>query len=272
MFYAQNQFHIDSNISQYQQINHSLSFKDVSLEVQPGDQKQLQQPMSLEKLSYLKSRSSDLWQPDHSPRSVFISLLTLQVQKPPNHTGQLDPWVPLWLLLNLSLFRLTLMQDFVISVVVQNVYLSLMIQKNHREEQFQTKVGSPSKNHLLFLGSSPISSLEASPSSTTMDKRQKYILETSLVVQQLRLPPSNAGSVSSIIGQVAKISQALGPKRQNIKQKQCCDKFNKVFKNGLHQKTFKKCILDRQTLCLVFKYMLSIQIVLCQQKRSSQGL
>ena len=116
MFYAQNQFHIGSNIYQYQQISHSLSFKDVSLKVQPGDQKQLQQPMSLEKLSYLKSRSSDIWQPDHNPRSVFISLLTLQVQKPQNHTGQLDPWLPLRLFLNLSLFRLTLMQDFVISI------------------------------------------------------------------------------------------------------------------------------------------------------------
>ena len=29
-------------------------------------------------------------------------------------------------------------------------------------------------------------------------------------------------------------------KNQNIKQKQCCNKFNKNFKNGLHQKLFKK--------------------------------
>ena len=37
-------------------------------------------------------------------------------------------------------------------------------------------------------------------------------------------------------GQSAKIPHALWPKTQNIKQKQYCYKFNKDFKNGLHQK------------------------------------
>ena len=52
--------------------------------------------------------------------------------------------------------------------------------------------------------------------------------------------PSNAGGVGSIPGQGAKIPHALPPKNQNIKQKQYCNKFNKDFKNGPHQKIFKK--------------------------------
>ena len=52
--------------------------------------------------------------------------------------------------------------------------------------------------------------------------------------------PSNAGGVGSILGWGAKISHASGPKNQNIKQKQYCNKFNKDFKNGPHQKILKK--------------------------------
>ena len=52
--------------------------------------------------------------------------------------------------------------------------------------------------------------------------------------------PSNAGGVASIPGWGAKIPHALGPKNQNIKQKQYCNKLNKDVKNGPHQKTFKK--------------------------------
>ena len=43
--------------------------------------------------------------------------------------------------------------------------------------------------------------------------------------------PSNAGG-----GQGAKIPHTSQPKRQNIKQKQHCNKFNKDLKNGLHKK------------------------------------
>ena len=49
--------------------------------------------------------------------------------------------------------------------------------------------------------------------------------------------PSNAG-VGSIPGPGAKISRALGSKNQNIKQKQCCNKFNKDVKNGPAPKIF----------------------------------
>ena len=41
--------------------------------------------------------------------------------------------------------------------------------------------------------------------------------------------PSNVGSVGLIPGQGAKIPPASGPKNQNIKQKQYCNKFNKDF-------------------------------------------
>ena len=48
------------------------------------------------------------------------------------------------------------------------------------------------------------------------------------------LPP-NAGSVGSIPGQGTKIPHASqGQKKQNIKKRQYCNKFNKDFKNGPH--------------------------------------
>ena len=54
----------------------------------------------------------------------------------------------------------------------------------------------------------------------------------SLVVQSL---PSNAGAVDLIPGWGAKARYALGPKNQNIKQKQYCNKFSTNLKNGPHQ-------------------------------------
>ena len=52
--------------------------------------------------------------------------------------------------------------------------------------------------------------------------------------------PSSAGGAGSIPGQGAKIPHASWPKNQNIKQKQYCNKCNKDFKNGPHQKTKNK--------------------------------
>ena len=43
-----------------------------------------------------------------------------------------------------------------------------------------------------------------------------------------------------ISGWGVKIPHALKSKNQNMKQKQYCNKFNKDFKNGPHQKFFKK--------------------------------
>ena len=59
--------------------------------------------------------------------------------------------------------------------------------------------------------------------------------------------PSNAGGESSIPGCEAKIPHAHRAKKkkkgkkktQNLKQKQCCKKFNKDFKNGPHLKKKK---------------------------------
>ena len=48
--------------------------------------------------------------------------------------------------------------------------------------------------------------------------------------------PSNAGGAGSIPGRGAKFPHASWPKKQNVKQKQYCNKFNKDFKNGPHQK------------------------------------
>ena len=45
--------------------------------------------------------------------------------------------------------------------------------------------------------------------------------------------PSNAGGVGLIPGRGAKIPYALWPKKQDIKQKQYCNKFNKDLKCGL---------------------------------------
>ena len=52
--------------------------------------------------------------------------------------------------------------------------------------------------------------------------------------------PSSAGGMGLMPGQGFKIPHASRPKERNIKQKQCCNKFNKDFKNGSHQKKKKK--------------------------------
>ena len=57
----------------------------------------------------------------------------------------------------------------------------------------------------------------------------------------------NAGSAGSISGRGAEIPHASRPENQNIKQKQFCNKFNKDFENGPHQK--KKKIL-KKILCM----------------------
>ena len=56
----------------------------------------------------------------------------------------------------------------------------------------------------------------------------------------VKTSPSNAGGAGSILGLRAKIPHALRPKNQNMKQKQYCNKFNKDFKNGPHQKKILK--------------------------------
>ena len=50
--------------------------------------------------------------------------------------------------------------------------------------------------------------------------------------------PSNAGGCGLIHGWGAKIPHAQEPKKkkEKVKQKQCCNKFNKDFLNGPYQK------------------------------------
>ena len=50
----------------------------------------------------------------------------------------------------------------------------------------------------------------------------------------VKTSPSNAGGAGSIPGQEAKIPHAVQAKKQNIKQKQYCNRFDKHFNNGLH--------------------------------------
>ena len=57
----------------------------------------------------------------------------------------------------------------------------------------------------------------------------------------VKTSPSSAGGVGLIPDQGAKFPPASGPKNQNMKQRLYCNKFNKDFKNGPHQKKiFKK--------------------------------
>ena len=54
----------------------------------------------------------------------------------------------------------------------------------------------------------------------------------------IKASPSNTEGASLILGLGGKIPHASGSKKQNVKQKQCCKKVNKYFKNGPHQKIF----------------------------------
>ena len=67
----------------------------------------------------------------------------------------------------------------------------------------------------------------------------------------VKTSPYNVGGAGLIPGWGAKIPHALGPKTQNIKQEQYCNKFNKEFKNCPHQKILKKkkSILEGIALC-----------------------
>ena len=56
----------------------------------------------------------------------------------------------------------------------------------------------------------------------------------------VKTSPSRAGDAGSTPGQGAKIPHASRPKNQNIRQKQSCNKLNKDFKNGPHQKKSSK--------------------------------
>ena len=64
-------------------------------------------------------------------------------------------------------------------------------------------------------------------------KKQQEDFPVSSVV---KTSPSNARGVGSIPVQGTKIPHASWAKKQKHTKKQCCNKFNKDFKNGPHQK------------------------------------
>ena len=66
--------------------------------------------------------------------------------------------------------------------------------------------------------------------------------EDFLVDLVVKSSPCNAEDMDSIQGQGAKIPHTFWPKKQNRKQKQYCNKFNKDLKNCLYQKSLKKKI------------------------------
>ena len=61
------------------------------------------------------------------------------------------------------------------------------------------------------------------------------------------MPSSAGGTGSSVPGWGTKIPRA-SYKNQNIKQKQYCNKLNKDFKNGPHQKKKKKNLLEKEEI------------------------
>ena len=74
-------------------------------------------------------------------------------------------------------------------------------------------------------------------------------METSLVVQWLRLHfPMQGVRVRSLVGERGSHMPHC-QKTKNIKQKQYCNKFNKDFKNGPHQ---KKNLKKKKELCVVY--------------------
>ena len=68
----------------------------------------------------------------------------------------------------------------------------------------------------------------------------KSSIRTSLVVQWLRLglPMQGGVCVQSLVGELR--SSIVRSQKAKAKQKQCCNKFNRDFKNGPHQKKKKK--------------------------------
>ena len=57
------------------------------------------------------------------------------------------------------------------------------------------------------------------------------IIKKGLSGPVVKTSPSNAGSVCVIPAREVKIPPASQPKYHNMKQKQCCNQFNKTFKN-----------------------------------------
>ena len=95
----------------------------------------------------------------------------------------------------------------------------------------QICVGGSFPVALLFTNLNPFSNLCAGASLYFLSSKVT-LQETSLAVQWLRLHLLIQGVAGSIPCQGVRLPGALGPEKQNIKQKQYCSKFNEDFKNG----------------------------------------
>ena len=83
--------------------------------------------------------------------------------------------------------------------------------------------------------------------------------------------PSNAGSAGSIPGRGASIPHASRPKNQNIKQEQCCNKFNKEFRNRSHKKQNLEKRKDPMNLGIVLTVSYALSIFL-NYRRGNLGV
>ena len=70
--------------------------------------------------------------------------------------------------------------------------------------------------------------------------------------------PSSTGGSGLIPDQVTKIPHASRPKAQNIKQKQYCNRFNKGFKNGPHQKKNKNKKIFKKKMIQLYILFVSL--------------
>ena len=89
------------------------------------------------------------------------------------------------------------------------------------------------------LGRSPGEGKGYPPEYSGLENSMDYESDTT---EQLALSLSIAEGVDSILGRQDKIPHTSQPKKPKHKQKQCCNKSNKDFRNGPHpkKKIFKK--------------------------------
>ena len=89
-------------------------------------------------------------------------------------------------------------------------------------------------------------------------------MELSEKLGKVETLPTNAGGLGSIPGRGVRIPDASWPENQNIKQKQCCYKFNKGFKSSPHQKKKKIHTRSLYSLRIVCVHAQSLQSCLTQ--------
>ena len=88
------------------------------------------------------------------------------------------------------------------------------------------------------------------------------LLSTHTLAVQWLTSSSSAGGVGWILSQTAKIPHDLRPMKQIIKQKQYCNKFNKDFKNGPHQKKNLKKYMRKVGGFLLFVFFALILLLI----------